>query len=606
MAASLPRAFGPYLLLARLGRGGSGAAYIARHRDELHRASVQAVPIVVKCLHLRLARHDEFTKRFRHEAEVAIRVSSPHVVRVLDAGRVGEQPYIAMDYVRGWTLSRINACMAETEVRMAVPLALELILQSLQGLVALHEATDSTGQPLETVHRDLAPKNLMVGDEGRVRLIDLGLGKSRVQDWKTDTGTVMGSPGYMAPEQLAGRSVDQRTDLYALGVVLHELLTGERYVPHGPPIDMLRTAMNRKYAPPSAVRRDVPPAVDAIVERAMRKKPDDRYPTARAFIDDVQAELPRRPGSAAVQRLVEELLGQQRRARDEEIERLLGLSDPADSTTEPGTEVYVRSPHAPTPGPDAMPTKALDTTDQRTVPTQSWSPGPPLSSVPMAGGHSSSSQRAVFVAAAVGFGAGIVVMLALYYSTVDPRPAPVEPPVMGRTTAPSRVGSSGRTPAAQPSASARSPSAASRNDDGTPVVDAAATSSRKRRKSSTTPRTSSGTLGRAPKTAGERTSRRAKTSSARPPSLPKTTSERTRRSSTAVVRPARGLTVAERSDRLQKRITAATKALGPDDPRRQELLRLQGRLSLIQTADAAQAERQLAELERRLAAVSSR
>ena len=233
MTASLPRAFGPYLLLARLGKGGAGSAYLARHRDEVHGAPVDARPLVVKILHPRLTERPEFIKRFRHEADVAVRVSSPHVVRVLDAGRVGEQPYIAMDYIRGWTLSRLNSRMAETDVRMALSLALELTLQSLQGLVALHEATDRAGRPLETVHRDLAPKNIMVGDDGRVRLIDLGLGKSRAQDWKTGTGTVMGSPGYMAPEQVTGDPVDQRTDLYAVGVVLHELLTGQRYVKPG-------------------------------------------------------------------------------------------------------------------------------------------------------------------------------------------------------------------------------------------------------------------------------------------------------------------------------------------------------------------------------------
>ena len=342
MSSSLPRAFGPYLLLARLGKGGSGAAYLARHRDELHGASVEAKPLVVKCLHPRLIQYRDFLKRFRHEADVAVRVSSPHVVRVLDAGRVGDQPYIAMDYVRGWTLSRVNARAAEADVRVAIPLAIELMLQVLQGLVALHESTDSAGLPMETVHRDMAPKNLMVGDDGRIRLIDLGLGKSRAQDWKTDTGTVMGSPGYMAPEQITGRLVDQRADLYAVGVVFHELLTGRRYIDPGPPVDMLRQAMKQRFTPPSRWRKEVPTALDEIVAVALSARPEDRHPTARAFIGSLQAELPKRPGSIGVQMLTENLLGTERRARDDELRRLLGQSDPSQPVPEVMTEIYVR------------------------------------------------------------------------------------------------------------------------------------------------------------------------------------------------------------------------------------------------------------------------
>ncbi|MEO1335793.1 MAG: protein kinase, partial [Myxococcota bacterium] len=143
MSGTLPRAFGSYLLLARLGKGGAGSAYLSRHREEIYTQADQRTPIVVKCLHKQLRSHGEFIKRFRHEAEVAVRVKSPHVVRVLDAGEVGSLPYIAMDYIRGWTVSRVHASVIDGQSRLSIALAIELTLQILQGLVALHEATDA-------------------------------------------------------------------------------------------------------------------------------------------------------------------------------------------------------------------------------------------------------------------------------------------------------------------------------------------------------------------------------------------------------------------------------------------------------------------------------
>ncbi|MEM7674875.1 MAG: serine/threonine-protein kinase, partial [Myxococcota bacterium] len=428
MSGSLPRAFGSYLLLARLGKGGAGSAYLSRRREDFGVESGPRIPLVVKCLHRQLREHGEFLKRFRHEAEVAVRVQSPHVVRVLDAGEVGSMPYIAMDYIRGWTVSRIHAGIIDGHSRFPIAMAIELTLQILQGLVALHEAVDAEGRPMHTVHRDLAPKNIMVGDDGRVRLIDLGLGKSSAQDWKTSTGAVMGSPGYMAPEQLKGDPVDQRTDLYAIGIVLHEMLVGRRYIEPGPPLDMLRQSMEQRYYAPSERRPEVSPELDAVISRAMARRLEDRFDDARAFISALSAVLPRRPGSTGVRQLTEEYLGHARRTRDVEVHRLLGLDEPHAPGQEMATRVFVRRPDA------GEATQAMDWSEV-VQPTENWSPQPTAATPSVASSPSYSLAMIqqqpgygflVAVALVMAFGTGMGLMLASNESVLSP--APIAPP----------------------------------------------------------------------------------------------------------------------------------------------------------------------------------
>ncbi len=580
--SALPRPFGPYLLLARLGKGGSGSAYVARVRDRAPTTTDGVRPIVVKILHRRLRKYDEFVKRFRHEAEMAVRVSSPHVVRVLDAGRVGQQPYIAMDYVRGWTLSRINARMAETDVLLAIPLALEVIAQVLQGLIALHEAIDAEGRPMSAIHRDLAPKNLIVGDDGRVRLIDLGLGKSRAQDWKTDTGAVMGSPGYMAPEQIAGRGVDQRTDLYAAGVVLHELLTGHRYVMPGRPVEMLRRAVSKRFEPPSARRRDVPPEIDTLVQQAMATRRERRFETARAFMAAVQDCLPKRPGSMALQRLVDELLGSAKHARDVELGRLMSLPDPDAPEPDVFTEVYVRHPERAVspvrPGPNES---ALRT---RLSATQSWTPDPsrasPSAAVPMAGVPARSGFRGwwtavVGAAVVLGFGTAVATIMLADSARVRTAARP-EGPLRAADTAPSSVDPPPSAPVEVQAAPLAEPQISGR--EGPDKED--------RRRASR--------------------SRRPKKRRAAKPKKRRVAPESSRRGTAAPPEPASGPTAASdpateataRIDRLRRQITGRLKAIEDTDPRREAWSRLLGRLSMAQMMDPAQAGPQLDVLER--------
>lgn len=319
--AGFPRIFGAYELLGRLGSGAAGEANLAR--PTLALAGVPS-PVVIKRLHDHIESQGDFVQRFRHEAEIAVRVDSPYVAKTFDVGAVSGRPYIALEYVPGWTLGRMLGVLNQRRRPPSLEVCKELALQLVEGLVALHGATDARGRALEVVHRDISPKNVMVGDDGRIRIIDLGLGKSNAQDWRTRAGRVMGSPGYMPPEQIDGRDVGQPADVYATAILVHELYTAERYIKSGDPVTMLRAALQKRYEPLRGKRPDVPASLDAVLEAATRHEQHQRTPSARRLLDDLVGALgPRRGDERAVAHWVKATLPAEQRARREEVERLL-------------------------------------------------------------------------------------------------------------------------------------------------------------------------------------------------------------------------------------------------------------------------------------------
>lgn len=318
--SAYPRIFGPYELLGRLGQGSSGAAHLARPGP---RSEGLPSPVVLKTLHPRIEENDEFVRRFRHEAAIAVRVESSHVARVWDAGSVDDRLYIALEYVAGSTLGTL---ISGARQRGLTPLAVcaELARQLARGLADLHSALEPGGRKLDFIHRDLSPKNVMVGDDGGLRIIDLGLGKSRAQDWRTRVGRIMGSPGYMPPEQIAGETVGQAADVFAAAVVIHELFTSERYISPGDPISMLQAALRTPYKSVRGRRPEAPEGLDALLRAAMEPEPSRRLPSAQALHDGLVATFgSERPGPVLGWMQTE--LRSERRARSVELRRLLAL-----------------------------------------------------------------------------------------------------------------------------------------------------------------------------------------------------------------------------------------------------------------------------------------
>lgn len=274
MGQPLPHRFGDYVLVKRLGSGAMGDVFLARPDPDVGVPS----PCVIKRLHPALMDHDGFLDRFRHEAEIASMVDSPFVSRCFDAGNVEDVAYIAIEYIAGWSLGQALKDRMPRHDLMSIADVARIVDDTARGLRALHEAVDpKTGAPLAIIHRDVSPKNLMLGRDGRTRVIDLGIGKSALQGWRTRTGDLLGAPGYMAPEQVAGESIDQRADVYALGIIMFELLTLEFYVPRGGIAVMLHAALAPNRRPPSSLRPGVPPELDDVVMRALEVDRQDRF-----------------------------------------------------------------------------------------------------------------------------------------------------------------------------------------------------------------------------------------------------------------------------------------------------------------------------------------
>jgi eukaryotic-like serine/threonine-protein kinase len=285
-----PGPFGQYWLLEMLSQGGSGAVYLA------------TVPgteslVVIKRLRSELVGKKMLALRLQHEAAIAVSVDSPHVVEVFDVGAVNGEPYLAMAYVAGWPVLRLLK-----EVSAGAPLSVALVsallADGLRGLAALHGATHPvTGEALGIVHRDISPRNLILGRDHRLVIIDLGIGRSNIQEWATRTGTLLGTPGYMAPEQILGRRVDHRTDLYALSVVAFELLTGTPYIERGDRQQMIERCVSSPFRAPSTLRSDVPVALDRFLERCLSVQAEDRFSSALEALEALGPVAPLDPAA---------------------------------------------------------------------------------------------------------------------------------------------------------------------------------------------------------------------------------------------------------------------------------------------------------------------
>jgi eukaryotic-like serine/threonine-protein kinase len=257
---------GRYRLERQLGRGGMGTVHLA-HDLELDR------PVAVKLLAESLAGDEAFRKRFLREARVAAQLSHPNVVAVYDAGETGDGlPYIVMEYVAGTTL----------EGRGPLPPreAAGLALQACQGLAHAHEHG--------LVHRDVKPHNLLLRSDGTLKVADFGIARAAEATALTQVGTVLGTAAYLAPEQAAGGPVTPATDVYALGAVLYELLTGR---PPYEPASLADLAERPEIAPVSELAPEVSREVEDAVMRALARNPDYRQPSA----DELARELGGRP-----------------------------------------------------------------------------------------------------------------------------------------------------------------------------------------------------------------------------------------------------------------------------------------------------------------------
>jgi eukaryotic-like serine/threonine-protein kinase len=263
---------GRYRLEQKLGSGGMSTVYLAR--DETLERWVAA-----KVLHREISDQPDQIERFRREARAVAQVSHPNVVAVIDAGEDGGRPYIVFEYCDGETLKERIERLGKLPLDEAAAYAIEVG----RGLQAAHAR--------RLVHRDVKPQNVLIDSEGRAKVTDFGIARELEQDGLTATGRVLGTTDYVAPEQAMGHGVDARSDIYSLGVLLYEMLTGEVPFRAENLVGVAMKHVNERMPDVQAKRPEVSSALAAVVERATEKNPDKRYPDMNAMLTDLESAL---------------------------------------------------------------------------------------------------------------------------------------------------------------------------------------------------------------------------------------------------------------------------------------------------------------------------
>jgi serine/threonine protein kinase len=281
----LPCRFGKYTLIRKLATGGMAELFLAIQRSV---AGFEKL-VVIKRILPGMNQDRAFIDMLLHEARVAATLSHPNIVQVFDVGSVDGTYFIAMEHVHGEDLrSIVRQMKKKDEVEFPLEHALAIVLGMCAGLAYAHEKRDLDGTPLHIVHRDISPQNTIVTFTGDVKLVDFGIAKSNVErPGQTQSGRLKGKVPYMSPEQARGEPVDWRTDVFATGVMLFELTTGKRLFKAASEFEALKLICDRDYPTPSQVRDGYPPALEAIVMRALEKKREDRWQSTR----EMQAAL---------------------------------------------------------------------------------------------------------------------------------------------------------------------------------------------------------------------------------------------------------------------------------------------------------------------------
>src|SRR6185369_6022383 len=272
----LGKRLGKFEILALLALGGTAEIYLAR----IGGAAGFEKYVVVKCLHDHLADDPEFVKMFLDEARLAAHLDHSNIVQTMELGQHDGRYYMVMEFLAGLSLAMIVRRATERlpHGRIPMPLVLNMLAQSCAGLHYAHEKA-MNGKPLNIVHRDISPQNLVVSFEGVVKVVDFGIAKAELRETRTRSGTIKGKFAYMSPEQCVANNVDRRTDVFALGVIAHELLTGRRLFKKPSPYETYQAVIECAVEPPSRLNHELDPALDPIVMRATAKDKDRRFST---------------------------------------------------------------------------------------------------------------------------------------------------------------------------------------------------------------------------------------------------------------------------------------------------------------------------------------
>jgi serine/threonine-protein kinase len=319
--------YGKYLLLDRIAVGGMAEIFLARQMGPEGFEKT----VVLKRIRPHLGDKKSFVRMFLNEAKLAAQLNHPNVIHIHDLGKVGDSYFIAMEYLFGRDMRRVLPKCEQQGIAFPIVYACKIASQVLEGLYYAHQKTDLQGRPLGIVHRDVTPENIFVSFDGGVKVLDFGIAKAANQVEMTRAGEIKGKLSYMSPEQCMGKPLDHRSDIFSLGVVLYEWVTGFKLFTGESDVAVLKSITDGKIYKPSYFKGDVPEQIEQILMRALEKDPAQRYQTAwemqydldkflanneftpsnqhlatfmkQVFADEMDAERARLSGSPEVQRL---------------------------------------------------------------------------------------------------------------------------------------------------------------------------------------------------------------------------------------------------------------------------------------------------------------
>ena len=290
MSPAAPRApvpFGQYKLIDRLAVGGMAELFLA------HQSGPDGFekPVVIKRIRSHLSGQSAFVRMFLNEARLAAQLNHPNIVQIHDLGKVGDSYFIGMEYLFGRDMRRVVPKAESLGIPFPMVYALKIASSVCEGLHYAHQKVDLYGAPLNIVHRDVTPENIFVCFDGTVKVLDFGIAKAANRVEQTRAGELRGKLSYLSPEQCLGKPVDHRSDLFSLGAVLYEWLTGFKLFTGESDVAVMRAIVDGKVYAPSYFRADIPESVESILMKALERDRDKRYPSAWHFQQDLDRFL---------------------------------------------------------------------------------------------------------------------------------------------------------------------------------------------------------------------------------------------------------------------------------------------------------------------------
>jgi serine/threonine protein kinase len=279
--------FGKYSLLNRIAVGGMAEVFLARQEG----LEGFEKTICIKRIRPHLSSQPNFVQMFLNEAKLAAQLNHPNIVQIYDLGRVNDSYFIAMEYISGRDMSRIIPKAEKAGISFPMIYALRIASNVCEGLYFAHTKGDAYGNPLNIVHRDITPENILVSFSGTVKIVDFGIAKANTQLEQTRAGEIKGKLSYMSPEQCMGHQLDARSDIFSFGSVIYEWVTGYKLFTGENEMAILKSIIDGKIYPPSYFKEDVPEAVERILMKALEKDKNKRYQSAWEMQFDIDTYL---------------------------------------------------------------------------------------------------------------------------------------------------------------------------------------------------------------------------------------------------------------------------------------------------------------------------